>query len=242
MRMTVLFGSPRDIESNTRALLMPLLETWRQTGHAAEIYDLYDLKIEGCRACLGCQQDWEAPACVLDDDMQPIFDSILRSDLTLLATHLLLVLHGPREGGAGPAGLRHGQVLRPAWQGPCAAGGQAHGGGADLRLPAGEGDRPLCGGDAPLVPPYRYALAGQSGGAPHGLRHRVHGRRKGVSRPSLRPDAYDATDRRFCSRGASSAVTAIFSMSPGRNGSIPAHRMAETSMPLPMYPLRITAM
>ena len=55
-------------------------------------------------------------------------------------------------------------------------------------------------------------------------------------------DAYDAADRRFCSRGASSAVTAIFSMSPGRNGSIPAHRMAETSMPLPMYPLRITAM
>lgn len=86
MGMTVLFGSPRGAESNTRALLMPLLETWRQAGHAAEIYDLYDLKIEGCRACLGCQQDWEAPACVLDDDMQPIFDSILRSDLTLLAT------------------------------------------------------------------------------------------------------------------------------------------------------------
>ena len=53
MRMTVLFGSPRGAESNTRALLMPLLETWRQAGHAAEIYDLYDLKIEGCRACLG---------------------------------------------------------------------------------------------------------------------------------------------------------------------------------------------
>ena len=86
MRMTVLFGSPRGAESNTRALLMPLLETWRQAGHAAEIYDLYDLKIEGCRACLGCQQDWEATACVLDDDMPPIFDSILRSDLTLLAT------------------------------------------------------------------------------------------------------------------------------------------------------------
>ena len=79
-------------------------------------------------------------------------------------------------------------------------------GGADLRLPAGEGRGPLCGGDAPLVPPYRYALAGQSGGAPHGLRHRVHGRRKGVSRPSLRPDAYDTADRRFCSRGASSAT------------------------------------
>ena len=53
MRMTVLFGSPRGAKSNTRALLMPLLETWRQAGPAAEIYDLYDLKIEGCRASLG---------------------------------------------------------------------------------------------------------------------------------------------------------------------------------------------
>lgn len=243
MRMTVLFGSPRGAESNTRALLMPLLETWRQAGHAAEIYDLYDLKIEGCRACLGCQQDWEAPACVLDDDMQPIFDSILRSDLTLLATPIYSwYCTAPVKAALDRLVYAMDKYYGPRGKGPALLAGKPMRGGADLRLPAGEGDRPLCGGDAPLVPPYRYALAGQSGGAPHGLRHRVHGRRKGVSRPSLRPDAYDTADRRFCSRGASSAVTAIFSMSPGRNGSIPAHRMAETSMPLPMYPLRITAM
>ena len=86
MKMTVLFGSPRDAESNTGALLAPVLEVWRQAGHEAEVYVLYDLRIEGCRACRCCQTDWEHPACVIDDDMQTIFRSILESDLVLLAT------------------------------------------------------------------------------------------------------------------------------------------------------------
>lgn len=86
MRMTVLFGSPRGAASNTGALLAPVLAAWRQAGHEAEVYTLYDLTIEGCRACRCCQADWERPACVIDDDMQPIFRSVLASDLVLLAT------------------------------------------------------------------------------------------------------------------------------------------------------------
>lgn len=86
MKMTVLFGSPRGAESNTGALLAPALEVWRQAGHETEVYVLYDLRIEGCRACRCCQTDWEHPACVIDDDMQPIFRSILESDVVLLAT------------------------------------------------------------------------------------------------------------------------------------------------------------
>ena len=86
MRMTVLFGSPRGAASNTGALLAPVLAAWRQAEHEAEVYTLYDLTIEGCRACRCCQADWERPACVIDDDMQPIFRSVLASDLVLLAT------------------------------------------------------------------------------------------------------------------------------------------------------------
>lgn len=86
MKATVLFASPRGRESNTMALLRPVLETWRGAGHEAEVYALYDLRIEGCRACRCCQADWQQPACVIDDDMQPIFRSILESDLVLLAT------------------------------------------------------------------------------------------------------------------------------------------------------------
>lgn len=69
MHMTVLFASPRAAHSNTRALLVPFLETWRAAGHTAEVFSLFDLHIESCRACRGCQVDWEHPACVLADDI-----------------------------------------------------------------------------------------------------------------------------------------------------------------------------
>lgn len=97
MHMTVLFASPRAAHSNTRALLVPFLETWRAAGHTAEVFSLFDLHIEPCRACRGCQMDWEHPACVLADDMPAIFDAVLRSDILLL----------PRahEGRAGPLRL-----------------------------------------------------------------------------------------------------------------------------------------
>ncbi len=85
MHMTVFFASPRGEHSNTRALLGPFLDTWRAAGHTAEEFSLYDLHIEPCRACRGCQQDWERPACVIADDMTPPFDAVLRSDILLLA-------------------------------------------------------------------------------------------------------------------------------------------------------------
>lgn len=85
MHMTVLFASPRGAHSNTRAPLVPFLETWRAAGHTAEVFSLFDLHIEPCRACRGCQMDWEHPACVLADDMPAIFDAALRSDILLLA-------------------------------------------------------------------------------------------------------------------------------------------------------------
>lgn len=86
MRCTVLFASPRGEGSNTLALLRPWLETWRQAGHEAEVFSLYDMDIQPCTACRCCQSDWQHAACVTRDDMSSIFDSVLHSDLLLLAT------------------------------------------------------------------------------------------------------------------------------------------------------------
>ena len=86
MRCTVLFASPRGERSNTLALLRPWLETWRRAGHKAEVFSLYGMDIQPCTACRGCQSDWQSPACVKRDDMSFIFDSVLHSDLLLLAT------------------------------------------------------------------------------------------------------------------------------------------------------------
>lgn len=85
MKCCVLFASPRGKESNTLALLQEWLEGWSDAGHEAQVFSLYDMNISGCRACRGCQSDWERPACVIEDDMQPIFDAVLESDLVLLA-------------------------------------------------------------------------------------------------------------------------------------------------------------
>ena len=86
MRTCVLFASPRGEDSNTLALLRVFLGDWRAAGHEAEVFSLYDLSIAPCRACRACQTDHAAPACAIRDDMEPIFQSILRSDLIVLAS------------------------------------------------------------------------------------------------------------------------------------------------------------
>lgn len=86
MKCTVLFASPRGEASNTLAMTRPVADALTQAGWAVEWFSLYDLNLQPCYACRGCQRDWEHPACVLHDDMQPIFESVLSADLILLAS------------------------------------------------------------------------------------------------------------------------------------------------------------
>lgn len=86
MKCCVLFASPRGKESNTRALLTEFLDEWQTAGHSFVCHSLYDEAISPCMACRGCQQDWTAPGCVIDDDMTGIFQDILGCDLVLLAS------------------------------------------------------------------------------------------------------------------------------------------------------------
>lgn len=86
MKCCVLFASPRGNESNTRALLTEFLDEWHSAGHSAVLHSLYDETITPCMACRGCQQDWSAPGCVIDDDMTAIFRDVLDCDLLLLAS------------------------------------------------------------------------------------------------------------------------------------------------------------
>ena len=86
MKCTVLFASPRGEASNTLAVTRPVTDALTQAGWEVERFSLYDMDIQPCRACRGCQRDWEHPACVLRDDMQPIFESVLSADLLLLAS------------------------------------------------------------------------------------------------------------------------------------------------------------
>lgn len=85
MKCCILMGSPRK-NGNTRAILEPLMDELSAKGTQQELFWLYDKKIESCIACRACQKDWTTFGCIHRDDAGEIFDSILASDVILLAT------------------------------------------------------------------------------------------------------------------------------------------------------------
>ena len=85
LKISVLMASPRK-NGNTASLLRPMVETFEQNGAGTEVIWLYDKKIEGCIACLSCQKDHTRFGCAHDDDMQEVFDAVIKADVLLLAT------------------------------------------------------------------------------------------------------------------------------------------------------------
>lgn len=85
MKAVILMGSPRK-NGNTRQLLEPFTDTLAELGTETETIWLYDRDIRPCTACRSCQRDWTVFGCRQRDDVQPIFDVLLASDLMVLAT------------------------------------------------------------------------------------------------------------------------------------------------------------
>lgn len=85
MNVCILMGSPRK-QGNTAALLKPFSAQLEQQGCRCEIFWLYDCVIAPCTACRTCQRDHGIFGCRIADDMQRIFDALLRCDLMVLAT------------------------------------------------------------------------------------------------------------------------------------------------------------
>ena len=83
--VTILFASPRD-KVNTASLLKPFIETLKSEGEDIVFFNLYAMEIEGCRACRACQDQFQIFGCPIEDDMHRVFDSIIKSDLILLAS------------------------------------------------------------------------------------------------------------------------------------------------------------
>ncbi len=84
-RICCLKGSPRK-NGNTNTLTAVVTERLREAGVGIDEFSLYDMNIQGCRACRWCQKDWTKISCIMNDDMQQIYDSITNSDLVLLST------------------------------------------------------------------------------------------------------------------------------------------------------------
>jgi multimeric flavodoxin WrbA len=82
MKIIGLSASPRK-EGNTAWAINKILEGAKDQG--AEIQSFYssDLAIKPCKACLGCKQ---SDGCVINDDMQQLYDALGQADALVLGS------------------------------------------------------------------------------------------------------------------------------------------------------------
>lgn len=82
MNILAVSGSPHK-KGNTKYFLDRSLSCCREHGHKTEIIDLYDLNISDCKACYYCKSH---DACIIEDDMQMVYQKIKDSDLIIIGT------------------------------------------------------------------------------------------------------------------------------------------------------------
>jgi multimeric flavodoxin WrbA len=83
MKLAAFLGSPRP-RGNTDLLAGRVLDGARESGWETEAVALRGLTIG---PCTGCEQCWrDGRPCVLDDDMDTLYDTIARVDVLLFAT------------------------------------------------------------------------------------------------------------------------------------------------------------
>ncbi len=76
-----LFGSPRK-GGNTDILLEEFLRGCAERGAVCERIRLSGLRVGGCRGCGGCEKTGQ---CVVEDDMQSVYEALERSDRIVMA-------------------------------------------------------------------------------------------------------------------------------------------------------------
>lgn len=75
-------GSP-NIDGNTAKLVNAILDGAAENGAENVIYNLDSLNIKGCDACCRCQ---ESGCCLIDDDMQELYEEIQAADTVVLGS------------------------------------------------------------------------------------------------------------------------------------------------------------
>jgi multimeric flavodoxin WrbA len=77
-----LVGSP-NINGNTAKLVNAILEGAAENGANKAVFNLTSLDIKGCDACRRCQ---DSGCCLIDDDMQEIYEEIQIADIVILGS------------------------------------------------------------------------------------------------------------------------------------------------------------
>jgi multimeric flavodoxin WrbA len=83
-KVLVLLGSPRK-KGNSTTLAHKIIEGAEAGGATVEEIYLHGQDIAACRACYGCLKP-ENKSCVIDDDMQPIYQKMIDTDAWVIAS------------------------------------------------------------------------------------------------------------------------------------------------------------
>jgi multimeric flavodoxin WrbA len=87
MKVAALHGSPRE-EGNIDILLKEALKPIEEAGHEFQLFKLNKLSIKPCQDCGGCD---ETGICIINDDMDKIYDAIREADRVILASPIFFL-------------------------------------------------------------------------------------------------------------------------------------------------------
>ena len=82
MKVAALHGSPR-ADGNIDILLKETLKAIEEAGHEVKLFKLNNLSIKPCQDCGGCD---ETGVCIINDEMDEIYDAIRSVDRIILAS------------------------------------------------------------------------------------------------------------------------------------------------------------
>lgn len=96
MKVTVINGSPRMSKGFTAQILEPLIEGMREAKADVTLLYASKLKIKPCTGEFHC---WyiKIGECILNDDMQPVYQLLKDSDILILATPVYIPLPGDMQ-------------------------------------------------------------------------------------------------------------------------------------------------
>lgn len=86
MKVLGLIGSPR-MDGNTTKLVNAILEGAAENGAETKVYNLSKMDINPCKGCMTCKIEGK---CVIDDDMQQLYDEIQAADAVVLGSPLYM--------------------------------------------------------------------------------------------------------------------------------------------------------
>ncbi|MCO5382340.1 MAG: flavodoxin family protein [Methanosarcina barkeri] len=85
MKIIGFIASPRK-EGNTAWIINQILEEAQEQGAEMQSWSVSDLDIKPCRGCLGCHKGDGDRGCLINDDMQQLYEALAYADTLVLGS------------------------------------------------------------------------------------------------------------------------------------------------------------